>query len=151
MIEYRVVFDANQAAVPWWFCATGLVLGAAGVVMFLRRRRWRFLIFAVFGVGWSVVAGSSVLGGVLKLRRDLDAGRCTPVEGVVTDFVPGPANGHPHESFNVEGHHYDYSDYVIVAGFHHTQGKGGPVRAGQHVRIQDCRGQIGRLEIAVGE
>jgi len=52
------------------------------------------------------------------------------------------------ERFVVNGHHYEYSDYVVSAGFNNTQSHGGPIREGITVRIADVRGKIARLEIA---
>jgi hypothetical protein len=70
------------------------------------------------------------------------------VEGVVHDFVPMPFDGHPHESFEVAGHSYEYSDFEVTQGFNNTQSHGGPMRDGLRVRIADVGGRIARLEIA---
>jgi hypothetical protein len=59
-----------------------------------------------------------------------------------------PVTGHAMESFEVAGHCYSYSDYVVVAGFNNTQSHGGPIRNGLRVRIADIDGQIARLEVA---
>jgi hypothetical protein len=82
------------------------------------------------------------------LRDSLLNGKYTVVEGVVVDFVPMPYSGHAMEKLNVDGHHYEYSDYNVVAGFNNTQSHGGPIHQGLRVRIADVDGQIARLEIA---
>jgi hypothetical protein len=50
------------------------------------------------------------------LRDALDNGRYLTVEGPVTQLVPMPWQGHAMEHFEVNGHRYAYSDYVVTAG-----------------------------------
>ena len=59
-----------------------------------------------------------------------------------------PHQGHSLESFEVNGHRFAYSDYIVTAGFNNTQSHGGPIREGLQVRIVAVDGRIARLEVA---
>jgi hypothetical protein len=48
----------------------------------------------------------------------------------------------------VHGVRFQYSDYVITAGFNNTSSHGGPIREGLPVRIWYLDGEILRLDIA---
>ena len=74
--------------------------------------------------------------------------RAAFIEGIVTDFKPMPYTGHAMESFVVYGVRFEYSDYVITAGFNNTTSHGGPIREGLPVRIWYRAIEILRLDIA---
>ena len=73
--------------------------------------------------------------------------RAQVIEGVVTDFKPMPYTGHAMESFAVNGVRFEYSDFVITAGFNNTSSHGGPIREGLPVKIWYSGGEILRLDI----
>ena len=81
------------------------------------------------------------------MRQALQSGQAQVVEGVVTDFVPMPYEGHADERFAVDGHYFSYSDYVVTAGFNHTSSHGGPIRSGINVRVTFVGNVIVRLEV----
>ena len=57
-------------------------------------------------------------------------------EGYVTKFHPMPVEGHEHESFMLDGQHFEYSDYQTSFGFNNTSSHGGPIsKNGQYLRI----------------
>jgi hypothetical protein len=62
------------------------------------------------------------------------------------------ASGHGYEHFTVHGVYFAYADDAVVPGFHHSSTPGGPIRAGQHVRIRYAPGvenlTIVKLEVA---
>ncbi len=82
----------------------------------------------------------------LDARSALQDGRAAIVEGPVGNFHPQPYGGHDTERFDVGGRHFEYSDYGSTPGFNTTQSHGGPVHAGEYVRITHYRGAILRLE-----
>jgi len=97
---------------------------------------------------WLLVWTALTLPAYYSLRSALLRDECAVVEGIVTDFHPMARNGKGSESFEVSGVRFTYSDFVITPGFHRTTYRGGPIRAGLHVRVH-YRGQdIARLEIA---
>jgi hypothetical protein len=159
-VEYYVAFDAAAAGYrDWRFAAGGLPFLAVGVVLLLahyrqpRARRSRpegtvLLLFSGFALCWMGGAFAGTWSDYSELRDALRTGRYALVEGVVTDFVPMPKEGHAYERFSVNGCTYRYSDFVVTGAFNNTSSHGGPVREGLRVRIADVRGKIARLEIA---
>jgi hypothetical protein len=155
-MQYMTVFDVTQSGYRQWpFAAFGLifVVVGAGLVFFrhqLRGRMHRFFPFAFLGfaVVWTLTAFVSTAGSYSRLASDLRAGRCEVTEGVVTTFHPMPYGGHQMESFVVSGRRFEYSDYVVTAGFNNTASHGGPIQQGVRVRIHHRGNDIARLEIA---
>jgi hypothetical protein len=107
--------------------------------------RWFFFLFSVF---WVITATSSVLTDAVRASKDAGAGNCETIEGRVDHFHPMPAEGHDMEHFDIRGVEFNYSDYVVTAGFNNTASHGGPIRAGLPVRICHRDGEILRLEVA---
>jgi hypothetical protein len=158
--NFELIFDANEAGYrQWWFPAVGLIFVAVGSAFLIYRRRYPspglsgparafpylFTGFAVFWVSFTFVG---TFYEYWQLRQALRSGHFETVEGKVVNFVPMPPSGHANERFDVNGHHYEYSDYEVSAGFNNSQSHGGPIREGITVRIADVRGKIARLEIA---
>jgi hypothetical protein len=158
-VTFELVFDANEAGYrQWWFPAFGLIFVAvfSGFVIYDRRqtthrlspmRRVVMYLGAVFSILWVLATFLGTFSEYWTLRQALRLGHFEIVEGKVVDFVPMPPQGHAMERFTVNGHHYEYSDFVVTAGFNNTQSHGGPIREGIIVRIRDVNGQIARLEI----
>ena len=74
------------------------------------------------------------------------------VEGKIENFHPMPYSGHDHESFTVNGVHFEYSDYYIFYGFNNTASHGGPLKGnGQEVRLSyitvDGENRILKIEL----
>lgn len=74
-------------------------------------------------------------GDELAARRALTEGRFDIAVGEIVRFQPLPAEGHREESFEVSGVRFAYSDSRPVPGFHQPEVHGGPLHAGQHVRL----------------
>ncbi len=155
---YELVFDAGQAGYRnWWFPAFGLILVAIFVGAVIHDRKTHGLnpmqraiayCGAAFSILWVLATFLGTFSDYWRLREAIRLGHFEVVEGKVVDFVPMPPEGHAMERFTVNGHHYEYSDYQVIAGFNTTQSHGGPIREGSLVRIFDVGGQIARLEIA---
>lgn len=84
-----------------------------------------------------VTAGffASAVGPWVAVRRAIDRGELQIVEGTVEHFHPMPYGGHDTERFDVAGVHFEFSDYVITPGLHRTVSHGGPIHAGDRVRL----------------
>jgi len=159
-MKYRLVFDVIQEGYRnWTFIIPGLLFIAIGIGMLIHR--WKFpakdtkfiaRIFPYFWTGfaffWTTTSFWATYSDYYTLKKALLNGKYEVVEGTVTDFVPMPSGGHAMEHFNVNGHHYEYSNFNVIAGFNQTQAHGGPLHGGMNVRIADVDGQIARLEIA---
>jgi len=159
-MEYRVAFDVAEAGCRyWWFPVSGLALLTVGLLRLRHQRRhpdpsrsrWRRVepaAMVAFGVLITISSFGATYGEYRQLVAALEHRDFTVVEGVVHNFVPMPYEGHADESFDVAGHHYEYSDFMVTEGFNNTQSHGGPIRDGLRVRIADVGGRIARLEIA---
>jgi hypothetical protein len=159
-MRYDTVFDvARDGFTEWKFPAFGLIFVVVGVGMLVnqhrhpdpRRGRWKrtFPVFyTTFAVLWTLVAFMGTYSDYARLRDALRAGNYVVAEGVVTNFKPAPREGHADEEFDVDGHHYAFSDYVVIAGYHRSRSHGGAIREGLRVRIADVAGKIARLEVA---
>lgn len=155
-MQFQTVFDIHKTGYSeWWFPGLGLIFLIVGG-LFVMGRQWlgpkslqsipRLLIG--FGAIWTVLALLFTLSPHLRLSAALRRGHCVVTEGVVTEYQPMPPTGHGFESFVVSGKRFDYSDYVLSAGFHKTALRGSPIREGVYVRIHHVGNEIARLEIA---
>ena len=59
-----------------------------------------------------------------------------------------PVSGHAMEHFCVRQACFEYSDFVITAGFNNTASYGGPIRDGLPVRVTYVGNAIAKLEVA---
>ncbi len=158
-MDYQVVFDIGAAGFrDWWFPGTGLAF-VLTTFLALRFRNTvektmpRFArgagipILFGFSLIWTAAASIATCGEYFSMRSALQNGRYQFVEGPVEDFKPMPYEGHAMESFRVRTSKFEYSDYVITAGFNKTQSHGGPIREGLKVRIYFVENTILRLEV----
>jgi hypothetical protein len=161
LMNYVTVFDAaTEPFRNWWFPAFGLIFVAIGYLQLFKpsalpfgrqlserrgRMSWYVLVFAIL---WTLIAAAAIGIGSYRAWRELKTGDYRVVEGRVENFEPMPWAGHGDESFDVNGVHFAYSDYVVTSGFNNAASHGGPIRAGLPVRIAYKDGQILRLEIA---
>ena len=129
------------------FAAVGLPFILFGLV-FLRMHLRRGYVFLGVGVLTIVMTAINVGREYWPMRQAMNSGNCPFVDGVVENFRPGimEANQKRRESFDVAGHHFEYIGYDNTPAFTRTQAQGGPIAAGQHVRIWYRNGEILRLE-----
>jgi hypothetical protein len=163
-MEYRTAFDIAQVGYKnWTFPALGLVLVAIGAALVIAHRHlpgwWgshprasRVFGFAFLGFAlvWTVVSFELTYREYSSLVESSISGEGVgTVEGRVSNFRPMPAAGHSMERFCVESKCFEYSDYVLTAGFNNTSSHGGPIREGLPVRVTYVYGTIIRLEVAL--
>lgn len=166
--DYYTAFDVTTAGYKsWFFPAFGLILAAIPLLRIretltekrraLRKgRRSRsghtegdlapWLMLGGIGL-WTSISFITTFSDYQAAVTAMQNHQAAIVEGVVTDFHPMPAGGHANESFIVNGVKFEYSDFLITAGFNNTASHGGPVREGLEVRIWHQRGEILRLDI----
>ena len=159
---YQTVFDIATAGYKSWnFPAFGLIFVAAGVVLVANRKNlsgwWRkhpraSNVFAFYFLGfaalWTFISFFSTYGEYSSLSKARIANDESVAEGTVTNFEPMPVTGHAMERFCVVGKCFEYSDYVISAGFNNTSSHGGPIREGLQVRVSYVGNTIVKLEVA---
>jgi hypothetical protein len=163
-MTYKTVFDAaQQGSLLFSFPAVGPAIAVVSIILLLnpnpiRKAMGKFfgvtdpkslgLQLLIFACAWTIV-GYALL---FEVRNIGEGELCDPklqiVEGSVENFVPMPYGGHAYESFDVSGHHFSYSDYVLSAGFHNASSHGGPIKAGLRVRLSYLGNDILRVEVA---
>jgi hypothetical protein len=161
-MAYQTVFDVTSAGYKsWTFPAFGLIFVAAGIFLFLNRKAlpgwWRTRprasaafasFFLGFAVLWTLISFFSTYINYRHITSAVQEGSAKLVEGPVTNFNPMPVTGHAMERFCVQQACFEYSDYVITAGFNNTSSHGGPIREGLHVRVTYVGNEIAKLEVA---
>src|SRR2546425_6710696 len=140
---------AYEPAFSLWFPSLGLLLaGFAVIVSRFVPRPGAIFSYVVAGLGllWALGAGATVYASHAEARRAANSPSTPAVEGIVENFHPAPYEGHEDESFDVNGHRFAYSDYVITGGFRQTSSHGGPIREGLHVRVRYVPSETTDLE-----
>lgn len=159
-MDYTTVFDVTQSGFrQWWFPASGLIFIAIGLALPALIRagifqnvpplmaKWFPRVFLGFAIFWTLTSFVGTFGGYWSAVQTLRSNRAEVVEGIVTEFKPMPHTGHAMESFVVQGVRFEYSDYVVTAGFNNTTSHGGPIREGLPVKIWHSGGRILRLDV----
>lgn len=153
---FSSVFDVTRVGFNdlfWLLPGTSLILIASLLSLFRRYLRSSIPAIIAWAIAtpvfvWVIVTGFIIISHKIALSDALKKGECDVTEGFVTDFEPMPYAGHRDEAFVVGGTRFHYSDYVITPGFRHSASHGGPLRAGEYVRIYHVGNDIARLEIA---
>lgn len=157
-MRYDVVFDVATSRAVWlspmmWAGPVLAVLALGLRALWLKRGRpgkaaaMPYRLVAFFLLFTLIVAAMQFV----RQRNLIDAvrqGRATTVEGPVTNFRPMPYAGHGMERFCVAANCFEYSDFVLTAGFNNTRSHGGPIREGLPVRVTFVGDTIVRLEVA---
>ena len=157
---YHTVFDITvDGYKDWTFPAFGLIFIAAGIFAWwfgpTRLRGWTRLspfargVFCSCWIGfailWTLTSFLSTYADYRSLRREFEEGRFQVVEGVVTQFEP-ETSGHKRERFCVQEKCFEYSTWLVQAGFNRSNADGGPIRLGLPVRVSHVNGRIVKLE-----
>jgi hypothetical protein len=163
-MHFKTVFDAANQGYPAWpqvgiglaLVGMGLLLVFAPTLMQQLMPRglqgtartifsWFFLVASSLFTFFTFITTSHAYGDAEVALRD---GRYSVATGPVMNFVPMPYTGHSLESFEVGGHKFTYSDYVLTPGFRTTTSHGGPIHEGLNVRVSYVGNLILRLETA---
>jgi hypothetical protein len=164
MMNYHAVFDLGLSGYRyWWFPTAGLVFVCIGSLLFFFPQRTVAIagskrkgvpskvagaLLMLLGSIWAMFIFYETYSEYSSLAADLRSGQYLIAEGQVRNFIPMPYTGHALETFEVNGVHFSYSDFVVNAGFNNTQSHGGPIRRGLFVKISYVGNHILRLEIA---
>ena len=160
-VPYHTVFDITVIGYKdWTFPAFGLIFVAVGILVWLYGpthlpgwTRWppfarnTFCVcFTGFAILWVLTSFLSTYTDYKDLRREFEEGRFKVVEGVVSNFEP-ETSGHKFERFCVQGTCFEYSNWLVQAGFNRSNAVGGPIRSGLPVRVSHVNGRIVKLEL----
>ena len=99
------------------------------------------LFICSFGLVLSLLVCGIVITSQINMYQNIvvayEEGRYMTVEGYVEDFTPMPAEGHAHETFQINGVLFDYSDNTALQGYNNTKVYGGVISSnGQHLKIR---------------
>ena len=134
-VLYECAWEYNRHA----FIPLFMVIG--GIIMLLRARPKGFeLVFvAIFITVSAAISALMVAEQVDQYNKIVVAyqqGDYLIVEGYVENFHPMPKEGHDTEEFDLNGVHFEYSDFTVQQGYHNALSHGGVITGdGQHLRI----------------
>ena len=146
-MSYQVVYSTLNEGIKMESLIPFVVV-AAGIVGLLyirknkssdliKRKRTFLNVIAIFAIIWGTVVSFLQISNYYHTRQIIESNSYSIVEGIVENFIPMPYDGHMDEEFDVNGIHFEYSDYTVVEGFNNTCSHGGPICTnGQQVRIQ---------------
>ena len=97
-------------------------------------------IFCTFALIFVVLIGGLGYWGLFDMYQEVVGaykdGDYEIVEGYVENFEPMPYEGHAQESFDINGVHFEYSDYTLGVGYNNAKSHGGVIHGdGQHLKI----------------
>ena len=108
----------------------GDIMKALSFYRILRAVTWIFLVIAAVAIIWQVHTRNEL---VERYRN----GEYETIEGAVQHFIPMPVEGHSHESFDINGVNFEYSDYRVQPGYHQTRSHNGVISGDdQRLRIR---------------
>jgi hypothetical protein len=154
-MNYRVVFDIADAGYKSWTApAFGLIFVVVGAFLVANRKHLRAgsgfaFFFLSFAVLWTLVIFIATYHDYTSMASARKGGRARIVEGRITEFRPMPFTGHAMERFCVGSDCFEYSDYVVTAGFNNTSSHGGPIKDDLPVRVTFVGNAIIKLEVAL--
>lgn len=120
-----------------------LIIREAGKIRQEKTARGHIVNLAVFSFGIliSLTASILVITSQIDMYKNIivpyEKGEYSTVAGYVEDFIPMPAEGHRHETFQINGIEFDYSDNTALQGYNNTRVYGGVISGnGQHLKIR---------------
>lgn len=73
---------------------------------------------------------------IIKIQNAYKNKELKITEGYVSNYHPMPVGGHGHESFDINGIHFFFSDFdESHFGYNNTASNGGAIKEGLHVKI----------------
>lgn len=118
-----------------------LMMLIGGIIIFYRERPKGFqcvlmAIFIAVSAATSIFMVVEQVDQYNKIVVAYQQGDYLIVEGYVENFHPMPKEGHDTEEFDLNGVHFEYSDYTVQQGYHNALSHGGVITSdGQHLRI----------------
>lgn len=89
-----------------------------------------FTLFSIYGIIDFKHSTNS------KTSEAISKNKIKIVEGKVENYHPMPKEGHDQEKFDVNGIHFEFSDYTLTdEGYHNAASHGGAIKQGLYVRV----------------
>lgn len=146
-MHYQTVFEVTDKNFSFMSCIPLVFTVWSIVVIWLNKKFGKDkskskagfrILWIVFGLslGISLLVIPISMKNQFQIKREYQRGNYTTIEGQITNFDPMPEEGHKHESFTLNGIHFEYSDFEPLYGFNNSASHGGPIREnGQQVRL----------------
>jgi len=145
-VLYEVTYRADRGTVIPFIVVLGFLCLLIGEARKIRREKTvqghkLNLFICSFGLVMSLVACSIVFISQIDMYQNIivayEEGRYVTVEGYVEDFTPMPAEGHAHETFQINGILFDYSDNTALQGYNKPKAHGGVISGnGQYLKVR---------------
>jgi hypothetical protein len=150
-MEWRLIFDLQDAGYPWRYPAVGVLLAAVmGLIAMQAARKSELRQYCAVCSSllllWTCVLVGRSYPAYTALLEAERQGNVSVVEGAVNQFHKG--RGTSKERFCVGGRCFQYIPETVPVSFMNSSLQGGPVIAdGLRVRIASAGEAIVRLEI----
>ena len=132
LYECEWVFDRGPF-IPLIMVVGGILFHVADPKRFPRVAMIVFVTISALVGGFILVDQADQYNKIVAAYQD---GNYLIVEGYVENFHPMPAEGHDSEEFDLNGVHFEYSDFTAQQGYHNARSRGGVITGdGQHLRI----------------
>ena len=145
-VLYEVTYRIDRGTIIPFVMVIGLLCFLVGEIRTIRRKKVIKghkvnICICSFALLVSLVVCGVVISSQLDMYQNIvvayEEGRYASVEGYVEDFIPMPAEGHAHETFQINGIEFDYSDYTVLQGYNKTKVYGGVISGnGQHLKVR---------------
>ena len=145
-VLYEVSYRLDWGTVIPFVMVLGILFLFVGEIRTIRRKKTikghklNLFIFS-FGLVLTLLVCGIVIASQLDMYQNIVVAyndrKYATVEGYVEDFIPMPAEGHAHETFQINGIEFDYSDNTALQGYNNTKVFGGVISGnGQHLRVR---------------
>ena len=145
-VLYEVTYRIDRGTIIPFVMVIGLLCFLVGEIRTIRRKKAikghkLNLFICSFGLVVTLLVCGIEITSQMDMYQNIVAayeeGRYATVEGYVEDFTPMPAEGHAHETFQINGILFDYSDNTALQGYNKTKVYGGVISGnGQHLKVR---------------
>ena len=122
----------------WLFAIPFILIGVLLIVADIDSEKKPIpgMVMTLFALGWGLFVAYGQISDYFLVREILKNQSYLTVIGVVENFDKMPWRGGKHESFEVDGIRFHYSNFEEIEGFHNSCTYGGPIcNNGQQVQI----------------
>ena len=148
LTEFHSIFEISNNGYSWWFLLLGLLPIFVGIGTLRAKSRIWAMGFIALGLLWLIICWQKTYVPYRELTTAYRNGNYSTTIGVISQFRPMPSTGHSQESFEVNGIHFSYSNFVITPCYNKTRQSGGELSDGMVVKISYKNGCILSLAVA---
>lgn len=151
-MDYRTIYEYTFTETKLLHIIPLVLLSGLGfgVAFYLKRRLKSFSLYRQFILFFGYLLGAvpclmliltlykapNIIKQEKELKNVIKTKSYNVIEGKVEKYSLRESSGQFFESFSIQGVKFEYSDYVMVDGFHKTAKSGGPInKNGLQVKI----------------